>query len=749
MFLSRWLKPTTKPCTNKDRRRFRPTVEGMEVRVNPADVGDTLGAALATGLGPTAGTYTMPNQDIGDGRFGALDVDLYRVDARAGQVIRATTSAPGNANNTANTLLSLFDAAGTRLAVNDDIDYSGTGFSRIDQQVTADGTYYVGVSGSGDYYYDPAYAGSGSTGSTGNYRLDLTLFTPVADAAGDTLATALDTGVGPTSAPYSTTAQIGDGLYLGKDVDVYKFTADPFQLLTVTTAQPAGGQAMTTYLRLFDATRTQVGGSYNYESYGTITNFQLTAGGTYYLAVSGYPNTYYDTTVGGSGSSYYYGGFSTGDYQLSLSLQTLPLDAVGDTLATAADTGLNQAAGTYTNTTRLGDGRYLGRDVDLYKVQAAAGQAVTVTTSQPAGGQSTSTYLRLFDAAGSVLAVSPNYYSYGNLAGYTFNTAGTYYVGVSLLNNSNYNPTVAGSGYYGYGPGDYTIGVNLFTPTADAAGDTLATARATGLGPTLGTLSATTAAIGDGLYLSKDVDLYKFTAQAGQGFVAVTSAPSAGPAVNPVLRLFDATGQQLAYDSYSNGTFNRFKYLIPADGTYYLGVSGSSNGNYNPTVGGSGTYYGYYGGATGGYNLDLSLVTPTLDAAGDTIATAAAGVGPAAATVTLVGSIGDNFFEKKDVDLYRIDVQAGQVLSAETALPAGGTATATWLRLFRADGQQLFTSGPYYYPPYSAYAAYRSTGSTRRGRITSGSRTGPTARTTRPRRAAGSMRTPPGTTPSR
>ena len=100
-------------------------------------------------------------------------------------------------------------------------------------------------------------------------------------------------------------------------MDFYKFTADAFQVLNITTSQPAGGQAMSTFLWLFDASGQRVTASYNYSggSYGTISNYQLTAGGTYYLAVSGYPNTWYDPTVGGSGYSYYYGGVSIGAYQ--------------------------------------------------------------------------------------------------------------------------------------------------------------------------------------------------------------------------------------------------------------------------------------------------------------------------------------------------------------------------------------------------------------------------------------------------
>lgn len=107
MFLTRRLRENGSAPKAKARRPgFPPRVEGLEDRAVPADVGDTLAVALPTALGPAAGTYTMPSQSVGDGHFGALDVDLYRIDATAGQVLKATTAAPGgNGNNTADTLL--------------------------------------------------------------------------------------------------------------------------------------------------------------------------------------------------------------------------------------------------------------------------------------------------------------------------------------------------------------------------------------------------------------------------------------------------------------------------------------------------------------------------------------------------------------------------------------------------------------------------------------------------------------------
>ena len=82
---------------------------------------------------------------------------------------------------------------------------------------------------------------------------------------------------------------------------------------------------------------------------------------------------------------------------------------------------------------RADRGRDLRReDVDIYQLTATAGGSITAITSQPAGGTAMDTVLRLFNSAGTELAVNDNFNggSYSRLD-YTFTTAGTYYLGVS------------------------------------------------------------------------------------------------------------------------------------------------------------------------------------------------------------------------------------------------------------------------------------------------------------------------------
>src|SRR5205085_1757233 len=80
----------------------------------------------------------------------------------------ATTTVPSG-GAAVHTVLRLFDSSGNELAVNNGNDFH----SQLEYLCTASGTYYLGVSGFANFYYDPNVGGSGPPGNTGDYRLDL------------------------------------------------------------------------------------------------------------------------------------------------------------------------------------------------------------------------------------------------------------------------------------------------------------------------------------------------------------------------------------------------------------------------------------------------------------------------------------------------------------------------------------------------------------------------------------------------
>jgi Ca2+-binding RTX toxin-like protein len=125
-------------------------------------------------LGPFEGEFAITST-IGNGSYGSRDVDLYRFSAVGGSSLSAQTSLPLGGKSM-DTMLRLFDSSGNQLALDDD---GGSGvYSRFGYVFEATDTYYVGVSGYNNRYYSPNVAGSGSSGSIGDYQLDVMLLPP-------------------------------------------------------------------------------------------------------------------------------------------------------------------------------------------------------------------------------------------------------------------------------------------------------------------------------------------------------------------------------------------------------------------------------------------------------------------------------------------------------------------------------------------------------------------------------------------
>lgn len=98
----------------------------------------------------------------------AGDVDFYRFRARAGEIL-AIETVPGTPLDT---MVGLFDAAGTLLALDDDGGVGGTGsLSRLLVRVPADGVYAVGVTTWPDF----GFTGAGN--ETGRYVLSVRSYT--------------------------------------------------------------------------------------------------------------------------------------------------------------------------------------------------------------------------------------------------------------------------------------------------------------------------------------------------------------------------------------------------------------------------------------------------------------------------------------------------------------------------------------------------------------------------------------------
>ncbi|MFM7076095.1 MAG: leishmanolysin-related zinc metalloendopeptidase, partial [Planctomycetaceae bacterium] len=124
----------------------------------------------------------------------------------------------------------------------------------------------------------------------------------------------------------------------------------------------------------------------------------------------------------------------------------------------------------------------------------------------------------------------------------------------------------------------------------DSSDDNNLLAKATPLGALFtGNPYRTDAVIGDGAEGMNDVDLYQASLTAAGSISATLSTP-VGSALVGVLRLFDSAGVEVA-----SSTTGSLVHAVAAPGIFYLGVSSTGNGAYQPATGTGAT-----GGSTSG-----------------------------------------------------------------------------------------------------------------------------------------------------
>jgi len=131
--------------------------------------------------------------------------------------------------------------------------------------------------------------------------------------------------------------------------------------------------------------------------------------------------------------------------------------------------------------------------------------------------------------------------------------------------------------------------------------DTMASATPVVFGGS-GDATYSSVTLGDGLSAGLDVDLYKITLPRGGLITAEVIAANLDiPSdLDSYLRLFDANGVELAANDQFYGRDSFLDYFVTTGGTYFVGVSGFPNADYDPAVAGSGRTQ-----STGVYNLRL------------------------------------------------------------------------------------------------------------------------------------------------
>lgn len=635
--------------------------------------------SAATGLTDTASvttgsyTWTLTCEDLDDAVLEAplmpavlsaqartssievpWDVDLVAFQAVAGQTFSFDLDRTGV--STLDSLLRIFDSSGNELASNDDAAAPGESSTGGDSYLTysfqSSGTYYLGISAKENLEYITDGTADATAGSQGAYTVTLTFLDPDDQA---TEATQLASVTSPLTESGSIESP--------SDVDTYQFTAAAGQTIAFDIDRPQGS-TLNSFLRVFNQSGSAVASNDNgigpEETLGqeSFIAYKFATAGTYYVSVSGAPNSSYNVLTGlGDVAG------STGDY--SLNVQTLDPD---DQLTEAV------ALGAILLPVSKASSIEVPKDVDLFKFTVGANQRLSFDIDHVAGSGLNS-FVRLFDANGTEVASNDDGAGKNETSGteayleYLFTSAGTYYLGISSQDNESYNATTGASDSDGSTSGSFTLQVAIVDPDDELT-------EATELGAIDGAVTET-----GRIDLVIDVDLYEFTAVAGQTVTFDVDLPS-GSVLDSYLRIFSSTGQMLSSNDNAAapgevaGKASYVSYNFKTTGTFYLGVSFAGNRGYLPTTGlgdvaSTSTLIGDY------------TVTMTLLDLDDTFAESY-NLGSVTTYVrrsSVIDSAGD-------VDMMRFTATAGQKLGFDVDLEAGSSLNS-YVRVFAADGTEL------------------------------------------------------------
>ena len=217
-------------------------------------------------------------------------------------------------------------------------------------------------------------------------------------------------------------------------------------------------------------------------------------------------------------------------------------------------------------------------DHDWYQITLVAGQTYTFSTIFSTG--ISDTILTLRDSAGVQLATNDDANAtngyYRSEITFTATSSGSYFLDVSGFQSST---------------GAFTLSVSR--PQNDSVAGSAATTATVAIGSSVsGTLDTT-----------GDHDWYAVQLTAGQTYEFTTAATGGPGDADTALILRDASGNLLAYNDDSNGTYSRIRFTATSTGTYYIDL------------------HGWAESQTGGYKLQAAIAAPLSVYTYDQIAT--------------------------------------------------------------------------------------------------------------------------------
>ena len=552
--------------------------------------------------------------------IGNTDIDLYRFTLNNASAVTVSLGSHSSQTADFDSYLRLFNSTGQELLADDN---SGRGeFSRLTASLGS-GTYYAGVSGTGNATYNPAQANSGVAGATGNYSLQFQL--DQADANG-LMSGATEVNVGSDRAPFTAQGHIGkDGNQTVAIADVDMFTVyapDMGQLLIDIDTPYDNGSYVDSYVRVFDDRGRQLSfndnalaknaqgqsvefadGDRTYRSPNDASTFsghtsdsfvavQVEAGQAYTVAVSGKSNASYNPNSLNNRSE---SPVDFGRYDLAIAFASRDQNGTIDQAQTLPTLPL--IGGLQFGSIGFDSGVQVGnRDVDFFQIRPTSSGVLDLDINSRVGvtlPDSVDTVAYLFDESGNLLGKNDDRDGADPRLQVQVQADINYYVAIAGYGNSGFDPFQAASGTAG-DTGDYFLSARVLS-TAEALAQTDNILSANGV-QSVAVGSVIEGHIGDdnGFTLgATDVDLYRFTPD-NSGVVSIRTLVTEAFTADTYLRVFDADGVELAANDDENGITrgSAVQLTVNANSTYFIGISGdglngdgSSTHAYNPLTG--------------------------------------------------------------------------------------------------------------------------------------------------------------------
>jgi Ca2+-binding RTX toxin-like protein len=641
---------TTVPITNQNYPRMNAYKALQAVRNKfsgggqpgqPTDPNGTLGKAFIVSPaldGSQVLTFSEALSTDGSVNVGNKDVDIFKFEMAVASQLTIETLASNNSQT--NTILRLFDANGNQLAINDN-KAQGNGFSLITINLQA-GVYYAGVSGASNSSYNPNTAGSGVAGATGNYQISFAL------TGGD--PNGLKNGavrlnvnqdaadikfgiIGSDNAQFNQNTGVYEGgIQVGPaDVDLFEVIVPDNGTLFLDIDTPSDiAQFFTvpyldSLIRVFDENGNELTFSddhlapdefeigngetigaddnlgHNTDSYisGTVQRGQRL-----FIGVSDFENNNYNLNSTAGRNANGIGGY----YQLLVEFRNNDLNgaipqATNDWLI-PIDQGLQFRQGKIGIDGSL-DNVVGDRDVDFSHIRSSTGGILEVdldsdviNANDPLFQQfpdllnriqqdPVNTILQLWDAQGNLLTSVDNTNGADPLLQFRIQANKDYYLSVSGVGNEGFDPLKLGSGTSG-DTGWYGLKVKLRSEqdsqilSNDKIGNQAI--RSINIGTSINDNIGFDGGFNIG---TTDIDLFRLQLQQTQT-VQIRTFAITNFSGNTFLRLFDASGNELAFNDNADSTTTSS--LIQRQlgaGTYFIGVNGAGSlaRNYNPLTG--------------------------------------------------------------------------------------------------------------------------------------------------------------------